>query len=375
MAPTEASASVKAPSRLRQLVETYNDQLPLEQASLPPAEWYTDPQFDALEGQAIWRRHWLCAGPVAALSDPGTYLTGEIAGQPWVVVRGDDGEIRAFWNVCRHQGAVLVDGQGELPTNKMGDHHISCPYHGWSWQSDGSLRHAPKLTGIDCFDRASYGMWPLHVAVWGAIVMVAVAEHRPADPPQSVLEVLNATQWQNLHLVNQHDFVVESNWKVFIDNYLDGGYHVPVAHAQLASGLDGQSYALERGQGWSIQRCGSNGTDGRVAGVSTYAWLYPSLCINRYGDWLDLNIVEPVDARRCRVRFFWLHVDADLPKDELQSALQASHQVQDEDAWLCKRVQIGKSADCYQPGRYAPRLEPLEYDFHHWLKRDYLESL
>ena len=358
--------------KTRAWIEAYDELAPIERATLPPAQWYTSPEIATLERATVWRDQWVCAGPLAALSEPGRYLSGDIAGQPWAVIADIDGQPRGFWNICRHQGAILLDGDGALPRGSGDEPLIRCPYHGWTWRCDGQFRHAPKLAGVEDFDRRATALWPLHVLAWGPLVLIAFGPTPPPPPSSALLEIMDATGWRDLSLIASEEFVVQANWKVFIDNYLDGGYHVPVAHPGLNAGLDGKSYTLERGDGWSIQRCDASGDDPRVAGQATYAWLYPGLCLNRYGDWLDLNIVEPISADRCRVRFYWLNRSASLPQSELESALEDSRQVQHEDDWLCERVQRGKASTRYEPGRYVPKMEPLERDFHRWLKRDYL---
>eukprot|EP01002_Notosolenus_urceolatus_P015061 NODE_721_length_1831_cov_7.220539_g587_i0.p1 GENE.NODE_721_length_1831_cov_7.220539_g587_i0~~NODE_721_length_1831_cov_7.220539_g587_i0.p1 ORF type:complete len:298 (+),score=68.97 NODE_721_length_1831_cov_7.220539_g587_i0:68-895(+) len=189
------------------------------------------------------------------------------------------------------------------------------------------------------------------------------------------------------HLSKSWD--LECNWKVFVDNYLDGGYHVPVLHKSLASLIEGSSYTTESypAERLSLQLCcsassdkpSSDSGDGRLGKGAVYAHIYPHLMINRYGGCMDVNIVYPTGPSSCRVLFDYFFLESFGADDvrgrdvALAEALENSDQVQWEDKYLCERVQAGLNADgpAYGAGgRYAPKLEHAAFDFHKILLGD-----
>lgn len=177
--------------------------------------------------------------------------------------------------------------------------------------------------------------------------------------------------------------------QVFVDNYLDGGYHVPVAHKALTGNLDLSTYRSYPLGDHFIQSCASQPTSDRLGGTDAlYIFQYPNLMINRYGSWMDTNTVYPISENRCRVKFDWF-VTPDLAgeltskpsaaiaphslstgTDAVNKALADSEIVQQEDIFLCERVQRGLMSDGYDVGRYAPTLEGGEYAFHQRLYQD-----
>ena len=191
---------------------------------------------------------------------------------------------------------------------------------------------------------------------------------------------------EGLRFVKRKEYKLACNWKVYIDNYLDGGYHVPYAHKDLASLLDAGSYSIESFDGYSIQS--SKGTEEvksgaeRVGGDVLYAHIFPNVVFNRYGPWLDINYCFPVDANNCLVVFDWLLDEkfcqsksaAEL-EEYIDKDLSASEQVQNEDIWLCERVQKGLRSKSYEWGRYAPRVEHADHDFHIKLVNKYRRGL
>ena len=147
-------------SEITEAVASFDPTLPIERALTPPASWYTEPGFAELDRQAVFARNWVCAGTLADLRETGCYIAGELLGISWLVVRDGDGGLRGFHNVCRHHAAQLVDGEGCVE-------RLRCPYHGWTYGLTGELLFAPKIVGIEDFDRADYGLRSLPVASWG----------------------------------------------------------------------------------------------------------------------------------------------------------------------------------------------------------------
>ncbi len=145
------------------MAHDFDTSIPIEEASTPPASWYQDPKYLTLEEEKVFRRRWHFVGRVDQVQKPGDYFAGQLLSDPYVVVRGDDGELRAFFNVCRHHAAVVADGEGCAK-------ELTCPYHGWRYALDGRLRKAPRLGPAKNFNVAEFGLVPMHVTTWGPLV-------------------------------------------------------------------------------------------------------------------------------------------------------------------------------------------------------------
>lgn len=348
-------------------VEAFDPEIPIARASTPPASWYVWPAFHTLERDTIFRKRWQVAARIEQLPTAGCFVAGRIAGLSFVVVRGEDGALRAFANSCRHKATEVCTGTGELT-------HFTCPYHGWTYRLDGSLRTAPRIAGIEDFDREQMGLPALRVETFGPFVMICAD---PTEPPlypglSALASRLDATGWQHLRWHGRRIYDVDCNWKAYVDNYLDGGYHVAHMHPGLAEQLDLESYRTDVYDTYSIQTCepSARERDGRISGGALYVWLYPNLMINRYGPCLDTNVVIPVSADRCQVIFdFWFDErlkDAAWAEDSVIN----SERTQREDMDVSGRVQRGMETGTWLRGRYAPKVEVGIHHFHRLLARD-----
>src|SRR4051794_22272670 len=199
-----------------------------ERAPLGPAlepNLYLEPDVVRLEQRAIFERTWQLAGHVSDLAEPGSYLTTEVVDQPVLVVRDQDGEIRAFRNVCRHRGSRLLTGSGQCGKA------IRCLYHGWTYRTDGQLIGVPEGRSIARLDKAELGLFPARVETLCGLVFVNLDVHaRPlADQVPGLPERLERYGIERLRPAGEWHNTQPSNWKIVIDNYNEG-YHVPIAH-------------------------------------------------------------------------------------------------------------------------------------------------
>mmetsp|Transcript_11861 Transcript_11861/g.24944 ORF Transcript_11861/g.24944 Transcript_11861/m.24944 type:complete len:440 (-) Transcript_11861:235-1554(-) len=349
---------------------------PIEEAFTPPASWYTRSDVLRLEETNVFQRTWQCVGRVDQVANPGDYFTGSVLRTRFVVVRGSDNVVRGFHNVCRHHAAAVACGAGKAD-------NFQCPYHGWTYALDGRLSKATRLAGIKNFKAKDYGLVPIQVEIWGSFVFAYLGgvTGEEATPP-SVSEwfgeagrvLVDAGAHDPLRHVRTKVYEVNCNWKVVCDNYLDGGYHVPIAHPALADGLDMASYRNTLLPNASLQTSAAtdSGEDSssRLGDAAVYAFVYPNIMINRYGPWMDTNIVFPITADRCRVVFDYFldpsHPSASDPT-WVESSLADSHQVQVEDTQLCEEVQMGLDSPAYGAGRYAPTVEGPMLHFHQQL--------
>jgi choline monooxygenase len=354
---------------MRHQLDLFDPSVPIERALTPPASWYIDPDVLELERRTVLRRAWHPVAHLEQLRDPGDYVAGELVGEPFVVLRDGD-ELRGFFNVCRHHASHLVEGQGKVD-------RLTCPYHGWCYDLDGSLRSAPRLGGVREFDRSNYGLIPMDVAVWGPVVFARIDGDGPSLEI-SMAPVSSRVDCSSLRFVTRRSYEVGCNWKVFVDNYLDGGYHVGHLHHGLASQLDLDSYRTEIEGRVSLQTCSSGADGGKGVGVdfqerlgagAVYAFVYPNFMINRYGPVMDTNWAVPLGPDRTLTVFDYFF-DRDCDQQFIERSVEASDRVQQEDIAICEAVQRGLRSSAFDRGPYAPRVEQAAHHFHCLLKED-----
>ena len=196
-----------------------------------PSRYYTDPTILEQEIHRIFQRSWCYVGHVSDIATPGAYFTDEIGRQPIAVVRGGDGELRAFYNVCQHRGHILLKGRGSLSAN------IVCPYHAWNYGLDGALLGAPMTHQMIDFDKKRFGLRQLSLAIAAGLVFVNLEPHcRPfaEEVPGFEKTLLDALPGlPQFVATDRMEFAIAANWKVVYDNFGEG-YHIPVAHPSLA---------------------------------------------------------------------------------------------------------------------------------------------
>jgi choline monooxygenase len=368
---------------LLELIDRYRPDRPLSQASTIPAAWYLDPRILELERRTVFARAWLPAGRIDQISNPGQYVSCQLpAGDPIVVVRGDDNVVRSFFNVCRHHAAAVVtDPQGSART-------FRCPYHGWTYALDGELKGTPDFAGVCDFDRSANGLVPLNTGIWEKWIFVCperestgLAEFLGPD----LVSQFRKLSLADLHWVERRHYMLDCNWKVFVDNYLDGGYHVPHVHRGLDSMLKYGEYTIETGEHFCLQsspivakrKLKQGGKkDGKARVVrqgdrAAYYWIYPNFMINCYGRAMDTNLVIPQGVHRTEVIFDFYFMDVGgRARAANRRSIEISQQIQDEDVAICAAVQRGLRSRAYSTGRLSVRREAGEHLFHRLLHAD-----
>lgn len=369
--------------------------------------FYTDPDFYDLDLAAVFARQWIFVAVDAELPEPGDRTTVDIGPYALLLVRDDQGDLRAFHNVCRHRGARLLDGDGGTTGN------LVCGYHKWTYRTDGSLLHAPSQP--DDFDRGRYGLKPVHVRSVGGLVFVCLAAQPPADFPEVAARIepyLLPHELRRAKVAARTDLVEEGNWKLVMENnrecyHCDGhpellrtffptyGYteeNLPArlrpaherrlrAEAEVHATYErlGLPYALieeldDRVTGFRIQRAaldlaGESFTpDGRAACRRLLGdlptprlghlalHLQPNSWFHVLGDHAITFSVLPLAPDRTLLRTTWLvHPQAeegiDYDPGTLMSVWTATNA---QDARLVARAQRGVAGPAYEPGPYAP---------------------
>lgn len=351
-------------AELGEILDQFDGERPIELASALPSAWYTSPLIAERELQTTFRHSWQALVGGASLTDAGEFMTGELGTLPVVASRDAKGSLHAFANVCRHRAALVASGEGRAE-------RFSCPYHGWQYGLDGRLLSAPELGAVCEFDRQTQGLMRVEIEQVGPLFFAGAKPkgEKPSVRWAPLWERLDASGWRELKLAKVVRYTLGCNWKVFVDNYLDGGYHVSAVHPGLAGQLDLDSYKTEVFEDYSIQSCG--GASGRIGGEAIYAYLYPNFMINRYGEAMDVNLVLPRGTSQCEVVFaFYFTPTVSAAAERVAAAIASSDEVQREDVWICESVQRGLASGGYIPGRYSVLRQAGERAFHVRLARE-----
>jgi choline monooxygenase len=355
---------------LQHLVSGFDPEVPLEQAQTIPNTWYTSPDIARLERDAVFARTWQAIGRRELVEKPGQFLTFDVADEPVLVVRGEDGQLRAFVNVCRHRAARVCSEECGTVTK------LRCHYHGWTYDLAGHLRGVPEFDGVEGFRREDNGLPPVAVAEWGPYVWVHL--EKPTEPLEAFLaplpgwaEARGALNGLVFHERRHYDLAC--NWKVYVDNYLDGGYHVNTIHPGLASVLDYKEYKTVPSGNTVLQSSPLKPSEGatgrsRVGDLAAYWWLFPNVMVNIYPGVLDTNIVVPLAVDRCRV-IFDLYFLPDAATEFVRDSLATTDEVQLEDVGVCEEVQRNLNSRSYHSGRYSVKRENGQHHFHQLLGR------
>jgi choline monooxygenase len=262
---------------------------------------------------------------------------------------------------------------------------LHCPYHGWNYGLDGSLKGMPEFEGVRNFDRKDNGLVPVKVDTWEQFVFVNLDPN--AEPLSEFLGALirrvAPLGLSKLHYFTTKTYDIACNWKVFVDNYLDGGYHVPHLHKGLNSVLDYKQYTIENEDRYCLQSSPMvNSAEDAATGATRkgdrawYFWLYPNFMFNCYEGYLDTNLVIPLDVDHCRVLFdFYFSDVSEGARTYNEESVAVGNCVQDEDLGICEAVQRGLKSRAYGAGRLSVRREAGEQWFHKLLAADLKSGL
>ena len=277
--------------------------------------------------------------------------------------------LRGFFNVCRHRAAPIRTEPCGHATK------LRCRYHGWTYDLAGTLKGTPEFDGVAEFDKADHGLAPLGgCATWGPFVWAHLDK-----PTQSLAEFLDPLPawvesrggFGDLTWFGRRVYDLACNWKVYVDNYLDGGYHVTTVHPALAGVLDYKRYTTTTYARTSLQASPLTPGDGdagrtRTGDLAAYWWAYPNFMLNLYSGVLDTNVVWPLAPDRCRVVFDFYFAAGTDPAFADES-IRVADRVQAEDVGICERVQKGLTSSSYTVGRFSVKREAAGYHFHRLL--------
>ena len=345
----------------------YTPEADLSRATTLPARWYVDPAFLKLEKEKLFWRTWQLVGYSHQIAKPGDFFACEIAGEPIVVVRDTAGALDALSNVCRHRASTIASAHGNCAT-------FRCPYHGWTYSLDGRLLGQPEFDGVQDWDRYSIALPSYRVEIWGPFVFVNLdttagpLTKTLGDIPGQVIKL--GCDLSRLCYYGRRDYVIDCNWKVYVDNYLEG-YHVPAAHPGLFRELDYKQYRVDTHPFYSSHYAPlrpPSGEDRRYASPDSgagalYFWVFPNFMLNIYPDNISSNIIVPLSHDRTLTVFEWFF-PADVDPQIPAKTIAFSDAIQQEDIRLCEAVQQGLSSRAYQRGRFSVKRENGVHHFH-----------
>lgn len=351
-----------------------------------PAWVYSHPELTRLEIERVLLPSWQIVCHVNSIPRAGDYETFDLGPESVFVLRDRDGGIRAFHNVCRHRGARLLDGAGSCPAT------LTCPYHGWSYRQDGSLVGVPMRETFPGLDRAAHALRPVRVDVALGFVFVCLA----GDPPpvaetwgRLAAELAPYRLEEMVPLAPISTDVWNVDWKIAMDNYLES-YHVPIGHPGLyrmfTPDYEDQASVpgVARGVSWMREQPSSRWSErmyqsliGRAAThlpeKERRCWRFysslPNLGIDVFPEQMDFFQLLPGGPGRCIVRSATFGLPGGTPALRAARFLsdRINTQVNNEDRWLCERVQRGLASSSYRPGPLS-RLECFMHEFHNLLR-------
>jgi choline monooxygenase len=351
--------------------DAFDADLPLARASTVPGSWYADPQVARAERDGIFLASWQFVARADQLAAPGQFVTAQIAGEPVLVVRGKDGQLTAVANVCRHR-AARIEPRAEGTASRF-----RCRYHGWAYDLGGKLVGTPDFQGVEEFCKDDHPLPRYHVAEWGPLDYVHLGTPREtlAELMAPVERLSGFPRFAHLKFAARRTYEMNCNWKIFVDNYLDGGYHIPTLHPGLASVVDMDGYHTVIDGLSSVQISPLRPTSGeredavlnnvRSGDAAHYWWVWPNFMINIYAGTMDTNLVLPLGPDKCLCIFdFWFAPEQAADEAYVGASLEVAHQVQLEDQDICEEVQRGLESRAYDRGRFSVRREAGGHHFH-----------
>jgi phenylpropionate dioxygenase-like ring-hydroxylating dioxygenase large terminal subunit len=320
------------------------------------AEAYTDPRWSVADLEAIFARSWQWVCHVERLAEPGSYVSAMIAEMPIVVVRDRAGELRAFYNVCKHRAHELLSGHGTT-------RNIVCPYHAWTYDLTGRLQGARRADRMETFDKSQICLDQVQVEEFGGFVYVNLDPNAARLADQAPDLAADIAQWApdvaSLTHAKRLTYDVKTNWKNVIDNFLEC-YHCHIAHKEFVDLVDMETYEVKTHGIWSSHFAAAgkqenSAYDVSQATVTQHAvwWLWPNTCLLRYpgrGNFMVFQVL-PAGTDRTRETWDFFLESTELDDAEKQSVRYVDEVLQQQDISLVESVQRGMNTPAFDQGR------------------------
>jgi Rieske 2Fe-2S family protein len=376
------------------------DVMPADARTLP-ARFYTDPAIFRAEIERFFARMWVCAGRADQIPSAGDYFLRNVVvavggpppsgGASVIVTRGDDGAIRAFYNVCRHRGTRLcTEASGQFAGS------IQCPYHSWTYALDGSLLGAPHMDEVPHFRREEHPLRQIPCDTWDGHIFLTLNEQAPPLAEQLAELRSKFRPWgmQDLRLGRRIVYDVRANWKLIIQNYNEC-LHCPNLHPalnRLSHYLSGENEPLRATYMGGrmdlrpgVETLSMDGTCPRafLPGLPAddrrrvyYYAIFPNLLLSLHPDYMMTHTLWPQAPDRTINICEWHFHPAELAKPGFSAddAIEFWDMTNRQDWHVCELSQAGISSRGYQPGPYSNR-EDLLYAFDRFILRELGTSL
>jgi carnitine monooxygenase subunit len=338
------------------------------------AEAYTDPKWFAYEQSAIFAKHWIWVCHVEKVRANGAYTTAMVAGRPVAIVRDQAGQLRAFYNVCKHRAHELLQGDGEMT-------RIMCPYHAWVYDLTGQLRRAPETENLENFETNDICLDTVQVEEFCGFIYVNLDPDASSLATQSGDLGTEITHWapdiSDLTFGHRLTYDIKSNWKNVVDNFLEC-YHCPTAHKDFCTLVDMDTYKVTTHGIYSSHMADAGTSENAAYDVSnatvrTHAvwWLWPTTCLMRYpgrSSMIVLNIIPISENRTLETYDFFLETP-EPDEGEVEVIRYLDEVLQVEDIGLVESVQRGMKTPAFQQGRIVHDPEgsgKSEHAVHHF---------
>lgn len=352
-----------------------------------PGEFYTSPDILAEETEKIFARDWHCVGRVGRLAEPGDWFLQTIAGESLIILRDRSGQIRAFFNICRHRGTRLCQTDSGQASET-----IQCPYHAWTYTTDGRLIGAPHMQDVEGFNKKDYSLHAAHVALWEGFIFVSIADEPVPFETAWAPMIGRLTRYNLPELIVGFKvrYQVAANWKLVFQNYSEC-LHCPTIHPELTRVLPYQSGANDLTEGpflggyMEIVAPNESATmSGRACGLPVnpemaeedrrrafYYTFMPNMLLSMHPDYVNFYMVWPVTADTTIVESEWLFHPGNLKHSSYnpEDAIRFWEVTNRQDWDIIERSQLGIRSRRYQPGPYSARESmPAAWD-HEYLRR------
>ena len=310
---------------------------------------YVDPAILPRERDMIFVRTWQLLGPADQVAERGQYVAADIAGIKVFAIRGRDGSLRAFRNVCRHRGAQLLDdGAGRCAT-------IRCPYHQWVFADDGGLINAPWFGEEPDFDPLQWPLEAIHVDIWRGLLFVAI------DPQQGLLAQLGDLvaeladePIETYHATRSATVNFDANWKIYTDNFVEG-YHIPGTHPSFFAAIDFEQFKTTAHKGFV--RMTAPPRDGLFY-RGKWLWMWPNWTLSLFEGGMNTSRINPIATDRTEQLYHFYFADTSPEHDEKRSDTIARNlAVVCEDYAICVQTHKNYAAGNYRAGPLSPRHE------------------
>jgi len=314
--------------------------------------YYSDPTIFALERSKVFQHTWHMVGHEGQIEKAGDYISTTIAGANVFVMRGEDGKVRAFRNVCRHRGALLLAaGEGNCP-------EIKCKYHDWRYSPQGTLKDTPWYGEATPFDINSLSLYSVPVELWRGLIFLSL------EPKGSLLEQLGDlpktienAPLETFSVGAQRTFTAPVNWKIYVDQYCEA-YHVPTTHSPDKA-IDMQNYDTHPHNNMMLmQTLGDTATKGASYYGGKWIWAWPNWTLALFDGGMKTSRLEPLSASETRVHYHFFFSDMSPEAESARArVVEATSSIFWEDIAGCELVQANHPAIGFHSGPMHPRLE------------------